>query len=490
MSHTTIESTPSDQPLNRRQFLIGAGATFASSALAARVPRFDAIVIGAGLAGLHAAMILEEQGLSVLILEGRDRIGGRVYTLMDVPGKPEAAGDLIGGNYARMLDTAQRLNMELVEPPEAVAPRQWYYHILGQGLTGEEWPDHALNPLKGDDREIMPHRLLWTLSNRNNPLSGRALEDWILPEFSKFDIPNSRYLREFLGLNEETIRLMNVVIHTDHMDNTSALHELRRYAVGEFNRQMSVARDDTPVAQQIKGGNSLLTKAMAESLKKPVEMNKTAYGFQDSGDEVIVSCTDGTSYRAGQVICTIPYPVMRHMKFEPRLPERTERAIAEIDYGVSIQVHFLIKKEFWKEDGLPASMWSDAPFERFAVLSRSEDGAATSAIAFINGNEAYKYDLMTDKEVADFTIQELVKVRPSIQGALEPILVQSCHRDVHGSGDWVFWRPGQIKKYAPHMREPHGNVHFAGEHTALLERGMEGAFESGERAAFDLLMRI
>ena len=79
---------------------------------------FDAIVIGAGLSGLHTARLLEEQGLNVLVLEGRDRIGGRVYTLMDVPGNPEAGGEWIGGNYARMLDTTRRLAKFV--PPESL----------------------------------------------------------------------------------------------------------------------------------------------------------------------------------------------------------------------------------------------------------------------------------------------------------------------------------------------------------------------------------
>ena len=124
----------------------------------------------------------------------------------------------------------------------------------------------------------------------------------------------------------------------------------------------------------------------------------------------------------------------------------------------------------------------------FAVLGRGEGGAPSSAIAFINGDEAYKYNMMTDKQVAEYTLRELVRVRPSLEGALEPIVVQSCHRDVHGAGDWVFWRPGQVTEFANHVREPHGNIHFCGEHTALLERGMEGAFESGERAALDVLL--
>ncbi|MEO0996682.1 MAG: NAD(P)/FAD-dependent oxidoreductase, partial [Pseudomonadota bacterium] len=459
---------------------------FARPSLAAR--RHDVIVIGAGLSGLHAAMLLEEFDFDVLTLEGRNRIGGRVYTLMDVPGKPEAAGELIGGNYARMLDTARRLGLTLFEPKNALGGGERYYRIRGETILAGDWPDHRLNPLEGDDRTLMPDRMLWTLSHRDNPLSGQPLDAWIQPEFARYDIPHSEYMRRYLGFDDETIRLMNVVIHTDHIDNTSALHELRRYAVGEFNRNMSESRPDLPLIQQIEGGNSLMPEAMAATLRNGVATNKTVYSLEDSGSGVTVRCSDGTVYTAKQVVCTVPLPLLEQVKFTPRLPPLLARAVADIDYGISVQVHFLVKRKFWEDDGLPKNIWSDAPFERFVV--RDTGDAPQAAIAFINGNEAYKYDFMSDAEVAAYTIGELVRARPSLEGALEPILVQSCHRNVHGAGDWVFWRPGQVSTFAADMRRNHGNIHFAGEHTALLERGMEGAFESGERAALDAMSRL
>lgn len=486
MTNSTIRKT------TRRQALkYGAAAAFVGGiapASAQTNTRYDVVVIGAGLSGLHAARLLQAEGLNVLTVEGRNRVGGRVYTLMDVPGKPEAAGELIGSNYARMLDTANNLDLELFEPTELPENRPFGYYIRGQYLTAEEWPEHPLNPMTGEDRQILPDRMLFKLSLRNNPLVGEPLEAWLEPRFQKYDIPQSEFLKKYAGFSEETIRLMDVVVHTDHIENTSALHECRRYAMTvRPTSNIAKARGDSGV-WQVKGGNSLIVEAMANSLNNEVRLNKTVYAVEDDGRVATVHCGDGTKYRANHVICSMPYPVMRHVRFAPILPERMTRAVAEIDYGISIQVHYLVKKNFWEEDGLSRNIWSDAPFERFAVREPDENGDR-SAIAYINGKEAYKYDFMNDAQAAEYTTRELVKVRPSLEGALEPIMVQSCHRDVHGSGDWVFWRPGQVTEFARHMREPHGNIHFCGEHTAVLERGMEGAFESGERAAFDVLIK-
>lgn len=102
--------------LNRREALVllgGAVGAIPQPLYAGRERPLDVIVVGAGLAGLHAAMLLEELGLNVQVIEGRERVGGRVYTLKMVPGAVEAGGEVIGSAYARMLDTARRLNVGL-----------------------------------------------------------------------------------------------------------------------------------------------------------------------------------------------------------------------------------------------------------------------------------------------------------------------------------------------------------------------------------------
>lgn len=125
--------------LSRRSFLAGGAA----AVIAGAAPRSawasteaDVIIIGAGLAGLHAAHLLEQAGQRVILLEGSDRIGGRLHTLDDLPGRPEAGGVQVGSGYARLIAHAERLGIPLVGGGDE--PREALYHINGVTSTAGE----------------------------------------------------------------------------------------------------------------------------------------------------------------------------------------------------------------------------------------------------------------------------------------------------------------------------------------------------------------
>ena len=120
--------------LSRRQFVASTAALTAAASLprvayTAAAGEIDVIVIGAGLSGLETAVTLEENGLRVLVLEGRQRIGGRMLTLYDVPGNPEAGGNSIANAYGRSIAAGTKYDIEVVN----MAPRL-FGTPLGQEL--------------------------------------------------------------------------------------------------------------------------------------------------------------------------------------------------------------------------------------------------------------------------------------------------------------------------------------------------------------------
>ena len=146
--------------LNRRTLMKSGAAIAAVSYIpGARAQEVaDVIVIGAGLSGLNAALLLEEQGQKVIVLEGRNRAGGRLYTMDDVPGKPEGGGSGIGGGYARLIDRANTLGVKLVPQrvrTEAVGETTCI-HIKGTTIKAADWEASPLNPYVDAGRKRLP----------------------------------------------------------------------------------------------------------------------------------------------------------------------------------------------------------------------------------------------------------------------------------------------------------------------------------------------
>lgn len=475
--------------LSRRTVVSGLGAGLLSRPLGAFAATAsappDVLVIGAGLSGLYTALLLEELGASVQVIESRSEAGGRLRTLYDLPGHPEVGGNTMASGYARMIDMARRADVKLVDyaprlyggpPPELV--------MNGNIFEREAWAASELNPFAKDSKDKMPWELIRARTGQSNPLP--VATDWLNEKFRSLDVPLHEYLSS-QGLSDAEIRVAydaNPYYGKSAWD-VSALMYL-------FNDRWIRSQIEIGTASYaVEGGNQRLPEAMTRMLKKEIRFNESVVSIDDGGDGVHVRCSSGTSFRTPYVVCSAPFSKVRDMQISPSLKNTQREAVATLTYMRNTLVFLVPKKPFWESDGQSPSMWTNGPLgsvmaQRFA----SDPNEVTGLVVNTRGWAADHLDRLGPVDAQAWAIREIERLRPAAKGALEAGGFHSWWLDPNNAGDWAIFGPGQVQGLLPSMAKPHGRIHFCGEHTATMNRGMEGAMESAERVAIEVAGRL
>ncbi len=478
--------------LGRREFLKRAGAA-ASVALAApralrAQNRHDVIVIGAGLAGLNTALLLQAEGLNVQVIEGRKRVGGRVLSLRNVPGNPEAGGTSMFPGYARMLDAAQRYGVELID----ITPRVRYFGqrelvLDGQVVSPTQWPAHPRNPFPEPLKKIMPWQYFAAMTRGNNPLN--STDAWVDPQYAAEDISVHQWLAS-KGASNAAIEL-GFNTNISHGFTAHDVSMLMMWFVAAFTQLQIEVAPEGVFGFVAKGGNQSIPEAMAGALSEEVHFDRNVVGIRTGSDPAEVHCADGTVYRGDFVVCSLPFSVLRQLDMDPVFEGQQAEAVNTLPSQLINQVHMIAKRPFWEDDGMAAAMFTDGPAGGILAERNGDDPAdITSLTAWVRGIEAARLDRLPPGEAAKAVVRTIEEIRPAAKGQLEVLGYKSWYLDPFAAGDWAYWQPGQITRFANAMTQPHGKTHFCGEHTAVSNRGMEGAMESGERVALEILARV
>jgi len=470
-------------PISRRQFIQSTAAVslaFATPKMAWGQTSADVIIVGAGWSGLSAALVLQDEGLDVLVLEGKNRVGGRVYSIDSVPGSPEGGANAIVG--PRPVAVARRFGVELIDRSKRPPPTSGGRSLVlnGKVVSPSEWPDSPQNPFPKDSREKMPWAYVSPIVSANNPL--KALGDWVDPAHASYDISVHSYL-EKQGVGD---RIIQLAVNTNCLYGTSA-HD----ASALMPLRNSVWAQNLGGINFVgKGGNQRVPEGVARNLKRQVALRKAVSAIRSEADGVDVYCSDGAQYRARFVICSVPVTVLRSLRIEPVLTGIQEQAVKTMDYTLSSQVHLTAKRPFWEEDGIPPSMWTDGPAGMVSA-SRNSEGKITSLAARASGFMARYLDRLGPEGAKAAVTKYIEAVRPAAKGQLTALHFHSWEQDrFAGGGNYMVWGPGEVTAFHGKLWARHGRISFCGQYTSLLDRGQEGAMASGERAASEVIERL
>ncbi|MFS4467230.1 flavin monoamine oxidase family protein [Maribacter sp. 2210JD10-5] len=451
----------------------------------------DVIIVGAGLSGLNAALTLENTGYKVMVVEATDRFGGRVHTAKesDVPGHPELGANGIGGGYARLLDAAQKYGVEIGPYRPRTEPRkgELLYVVKNDLILPKDWSTHTANPMPEGFREGSPTSPAWAVYSKLNPLPKNDLTAWQNPEYAKWDRSVYKILKEN-GFSDEAIKLA-VSTNSSYGADAKSISVLVYFQILNFITQQAASSGKGGAAV---GGNQRIPEAMAQAFKQDILLESPVKSIVSEADGATVTLTDDKKLRAPYILCTLPVSALRRIKMSPSPEGKQGKAFQNLSYTPCVQIHFVPTKKYWEEDGLPPSMWCDNLAGRFMALKNdsTDPDRVTSCVAYLNSHVALSVDKMKQQDAIAAVTKTLEDMRPSLKGALKYVHYWTWVSNPYAGGAYAYWKPGEITEFSKEIAKPNGRIHFAGEHTAVLARGMEGAMESGERAALEIMNLI
>ncbi len=434
-----------------------------------------AIVVGAGLAGLVAAYELDRAGHEVTVLEAQLRPGGRVLTLRTAFSDglyAEAGADRIPNTHNLTIRYVRQFGLKLVPfYPEGAGYVDQIagYHLTGKRTEASHWPVALTAEERKLGRAGMWRKYALSAAKQ---LGDPAGPGWSPTKFNAYDkVTFTRFLRQ-QGASAAAVRVMTLGMD---YDGASALRILADLAVN----------GDVTETYKIEGGNDRLPRAMAARISKRIRYGAMLQRVEQSRHGVRAFYLQGNlvhQLEADRLICTIPFPVLRRVKFNPPLSEERLNAIDNTHYLSITRLFFQEERRYWKAKGLNGFALSDWPVEVNQPTFDQKDPRGILSASLTGSLALREAGLPEDRRVGT-VLNEMETIFPGTREYFEGGVTKAWSNDFWAKGAMQWFRPGQMIEFWPYMTAPADRVHFGGEHSSPWPGWMQGAIHSGLRTA-------
>jgi monoamine oxidase len=439
------------------------------------------VILGGGLAGLSAGFELKRAGHKITILEARKQPGGRVRTIHGFGDGLYAEAGPISFPQSHQFTFGYCTDFGLQLRPAFTIGLDSVASIRGDIFriksTGEA---NVPFPLSAAERDAGVFGIIGLYLQRymrevGNPLGA----GWPSDELAETDQLTLQSLLERDGATQGAIDIIassQLGILGFGLDSISAMDGV----VSE-----AVAND--PRFFEIMGGNDLLPAAFKKRVKKQFKKKAIVRRIEQDASGVTVTYDDSNGTQtisADRVICTLPFPVLKDIEVFPAFSEAKLRAINELKWTPVTRAFLQFRTRVWEQNGMSGFGLTDTAIQSTYSPTLTQGGRRGLLAAYTGGQRALDLGAMSESARQSLVLNRMNSLFGSgLSNQYESGTSQIWQDEPFARGAFVYFEPGQMTTLLPIAQQPEGRIHFAGEHTSAWHGWMNGALESGNRAA-------